>query len=282
MRAPYSFVALALTAVLLTVGAWANDDTPKVKSFTCGPAFRGPGYATVDDFIEHLESRSSPWQDLLMPDDFPEYENADDFRKPLSGKIKVIHRFGNSAIIFVDNKPFRTSPFSAVIFLLERKNHRFHVADFVRKSTGYESYSDVSEPKILKLQPHRFVHFYFTEFLGGRKWDFDTDEFYIVRNERFQKTLTLKNVSAFCSPAAPYREFVQNVDVTASHGRPYFTIERIWSMDGRDDQKHQFTVVFRWNRRTEKFSSSQAGSITLKEPSSWSSEGLPEPPAGRP
>ena len=266
-----------LAAAILDGRSWASDETPKVKSFTCGPAFRRPAYSSVDDFVEHLASRDRPWRELLKPDDTPEFDNADDFGKSLSGKVTVLHRAKDSAIVFVDNKPFRRSPFCAVILLLERKKGRFHVTDFVRRASGYGGYSDVSEPKILNLRPHQFVHFYFTEFLGGRKWDFDTDEFYLVRNGRFQRTLILRNVSAFCSPAAPYREFEQNAEVTEFNGRPRFTIERNWSTDGRDDQKQEFTVTFRWNPHTQKFTSSQAGTITLKQPPSWSSEGLPHP-----
>ncbi len=153
-----------------------------------------------------------------MQDYNTEYENPLQFRRPLSESawsdgVVVVHQTRISAVVFADNKVNRTAPFCAVVFLLAKEGRRFHVVDFIRRATGYESYSALAKPKVLNLHSGGFLHFYFTEFLGGRKWDFDTDEFYIVRHNKLRRTLLLKNVSAFLSPADPYREFTQDADV---------------------------------------------------------------------
>lgn len=276
---------LALGLLISVQDVVASEATPNAKIIKCGLAFTKPGFVSVDAFVESVNLRKGIWGELLMPDDFPEYENPLQFRRPLSESawsdgVVVIHQTRNSAIVFADNKANRTAPFCAVVFLLAKEGRRFHVVDFIRRATGYESYSAIAKPKVLNLQSGGFLHFYFTEFLGGRKWDFDTDEFYIVRHNKFRRTLLLKNVSAYLSPADAYREFTQDADVHVNRGRLLLTVKRSWSMDEKPETQQTLNVAFRWNSRQLQFTSPRAATLMLKEPNSWSGDGLPSPPSG--
>jgi hypothetical protein len=218
-----------------------------------------------------------------MPDDFPSYDKRADFEAPLAQGPQVVHREEKAGLVYAHNKPFRTSPFCSVVFLLVKKGDHFHVADFIRRATGYESYSDTSEPRILPLRPEGSVHFYFTEFLGGRKWDFDTGRFYMVLNNRLRPTLALQNDAAFLSPADPYGEFTQSVEVSVVQGRPTVTVHRSWVKKEGAERKEEFSVEFHWNARRQRFTSRNAVKLLLLEPTeTWTAKGLPQPPPSQP
>jgi len=270
---------LILWAMIPSVESLADGETPRVRKFRRGPVFQRPAFKTIEDFVEAVRMRRYPWMELLTPDDIPSFDNPADFSRPLADGVRVIHQTERMAIVYADNKPSRTAPFSSVIFLLEKKRNRFHVADFIRRATGYDSYSGTGEPKVLKLRPFGFVHFYFSEFRGGRRWGFDSDEFYIVRNRRFYHTLVLKNDGAYLSPAAPYREFFQSAEVGVSEGRLEMAVHRIWGMEDGGDLDQKFSVAFHWNSRTQRFASADAGRLQLKKPGqTWTADGLPKPP----
>ena len=108
---------------------------------------------------------------------------------------------------------------------------------------------------------------------------FDSDGFYIVRKQRLHPTLLLQNDGAYLSPAAPYREFTQTAEIHISQGRPRIDIHRWWGQPDGSDTEQKLSVIFRWNPRTEKFTSPHAGRLSLKEPSSWTADELPRPPA---
>ncbi len=281
MHLPIYLLALALWTTAPSGAVLASERVPKVKTFKCDAVFQRPGFATVEDFMEKVRAREDPWRDLLAPDASAEYDDPAALAGPLSKGLTVVHRSKEFAIVFAENTRFRRSPYADVVFLLWKTGRRFHVVDFIRRSIGYESYSVVAVPKVLKLEPRRFVHFYFVEYFGGRKCGFDTAELWLVGNHKFQRTLLLEDDGAFLSPAHPYREFDQTTEVSVSRGRPLMTVQRTWRMDEQDVQRQNFTVLFRWNARLEKFTSPHAGKIPLKEPDSWSGEGLPTPPRKR-
>jgi hypothetical protein len=278
MNFPTITVLLALSTIVPNMKAWADDETPKVKTFRCGPVFRKPGFRTIDEFVEDVRARNDPWRELLMPDTIPEYFDREKFLAPLSDGMEVIHRSKETALVYAHNRPYGRSPFCSVIFLVEKKGHRFHVTDFIRRSVGYESYSDTEVPKVLKLEPRRFVHFYFAEDLGGRKWGFGTDEFFAVRNHRFQQTLLLKDDDAYLSPVDPYREFSQTAEVSVTRGRPCIRVQRSWTTADGEEPKENFSVLFHWNSHTQKFTSARAGKLQLAKGKLWSAESLPKPP----
>lgn len=279
-RITISLVLRAFAFVLLS-GTAAAQDPSKVKNFPWRSVYQKPGFANVDTFVEKLRHREKPWGELLMPDDLPDYEMPEDFTDPDRTEVTVIYRTKGSAIVFAKNKPHRQAPFSALIFLLTKTGRHFHVTDFIRSATGYESYSDVNVPEMLKLQPREYPHFYFVNYFGGRKWDFGTAEFYLVKDRRFRRTLTLKNVDAYLSPAAPYRDFSQTAKVSVRDGRPLVQIGRQWSFDSGENASEDFSIVFHWNPHSQSFTSTNPRRITLLEPPSWSGEGLPKPPAKR-
>jgi len=274
--------SFALFTILLTANAVASEDAPRIRLIKWGPVFQRPGFASVNDFVEKLRSPKDPWRRLLTPDHVSEYRDDNAAPHPFSKGTEIIYQSGRAAIVFADHKPFRDSPFCSVIFLLAKKRGQFHVADFIRRSAGEESSSTVGEPKILKLKPHGYLHLYFTDSIGGRRWEFDTDEFYIVRDNRFHQTLTLHNDGAYLSPADPYRSFAQAAEVGVSRGRPHIVISRSWVTKDDSEPEQKFSVLFRWNSRSGKFTSPKVTNITLKEPTLWTAEGLPKPPANRP
>ncbi|MEP6668341.1 MAG: hypothetical protein ABJF10_04265 [Chthoniobacter sp.] len=273
---------LSVVLTYLAAHCWCLSARAEVKAdeaVACDLAFRRPGFSTVEDFVDAVQSRGAPWDNLLTPKVDPQFDNPDDFHAALTDHVKVIHRARNFAIVFADNKPGRVSPFCAVVFLLERKERRFHVADFIRRSARYQSYSYIGDPQPVKLRPSGLYHFYFTEYLGGRKWGFDSEEFYVVSGGRFHRTLVLKNVGAYLSPADPYREFTQDVQVSVRQGRPRIAIHRIWTEEGKEDREQSIATVCTWNSQSLRFIGPKVRGFSLKEPEVWSGKGLPKPPA---
>ena len=269
---------LVFLAFLSAATAQDQEPVPKVGAVECGPLFRKPGFASIANFAEAVQAGKAPWGKLLTPDPSPESGSTEAVGAIMPDSVTIMHATEDSAIVFARQKQGRTAPFCVVIFLLEKKGTRFHVTDFIRRSEGYESYADVSQPQILHLQPKDAVHFHFTVYLGGRKWGFDTDEFYMVRSGRFRSTLTLKNVGAYLSPADPYREFSQSADVGVSDGNPRVVIHRSWGIEGGRDRRQEFTVAFQWDAQAERFVSENADRISLREPKLWTGAGLPKPP----
>jgi hypothetical protein len=271
-------LVLSVTGFAGTVFA----DREKLPPRQWEPAFSQPGFATVEGFTDHLQSGAEPWRDLLIPDPAPPGAAAKNGAKEMQVEDAVIvHRSKDAAIVFARNKTNRTAPFCAVVFLLTRTGDRFHVTDFVRRSENSGSYSDVVAPRLLKLDPSFGVHFYFMDLLGGRRWGFDTLEFFAVKGGKLHPTLLLKNVGAYLSPARPYREFFQSAEVAVFRGQPRLMIERIWAMEGEegdDERRQEFAVDFRWDRRAEKFVGPRTEVVSLKEPETWTGEGLPAPP----
>ncbi len=270
-------LALLLPAMIAPAKTEEDQEAPKVETIQWEAAYARPGYASIEAFAESVNSRQQPWGELLMPDAVAEFERPAIAGLPLSetfssGGVFVVRRNQTSAIVFADNKHFRSSPFCAVVFLLSRTGGQFHVTDFIRRSEGYESYSDVAKPTMLKLQPDIFPHLRFTQFLGGRKCEFDTDEFYVVRHNKFQRTLLLKNGGAYFSPADPYREFGQDADIRVKRGKLCVAVRRFWTTDDERKQEQTFTAGFRWNGRLFRFIGPKAGMITCNAP-----ESLPRP-----
>jgi hypothetical protein len=130
---------------------------------------------------------------------------------------------------------------------------------------------------MLRLQPSRYAHFYFQEYLGGRKCGLESDEFFVVKDGRLRRTLFLKNVGAYLSPADPYGEFSQDAEVSVTEGRPRITITRRWVSDS-GEQEQKFSVLFRWDSSTQRFFSPRSRTLVVKEPEPWTAKGLPKPP----
>jgi len=273
-------LAFVLATYALAADETATEPDAPAKSFQCGLRFRRPGFASVDDFVQVVTAREAPWSELLQPDKIPEYDTSNEIVAPGAMEVDVIHRTRRQAIVFAQWKANRTAPFSAVTFLLTKQGSRWHVSDFIRRSTSYESYSELRPPTMLKLRPEEHLHFYFRNYMGGRRLGVDTDEFYMVEGSRFRRTLLLKNDGAYISPADPWREFVQDAQVSAVSGRLRIRVQRTWGLENGEERKQAFTVTFRWDPKRHKFVSPSEGRIFVNEPSAWSSKGLPAPPAG--
>lgn len=256
------------------------DGSPNALRF--GPRFRNPGFASIDDFAHAVQAREVPWDALLEPDKSadPDYDFSKEIVAPGAWQVDVIHHSARSAVVFIRYKPNRTAPFTAVVFLLSRVGKRWHVSDFVRRSASYMSYSDVVTPKLLKLHSGGRLHFYFRNYMGGRKLGVETDEFYMVGGNRLRRTLLLQNDGAYISPADPWREFDQSSEVSAVAGRLRVHAQRTWGLESGEERKQSFTVIFRWDPRRKKFVSTNASRLYVNEPSAWTSKGLPAPPAG--
>jgi hypothetical protein len=258
----------------------AADGLPKAPRF--GPRFQHPGFASIDDFAHAVQAREVPWDALMEPDQSadPDYDFSREIVAPGAWEVQVVHHSTRSAVVFIRYKPNRTAPFSAVVFVLSRSGKRWHVTDFVRRSVSYMSYSDVVSPKLLKLRSGGPLHFYFRNYMGGRKLGVETDEFYMVDGARLRRTLLLQNDDAYISPADPWREFDQNSEVSAVYGHLRVHVQRIWGLENGEDRKQSFTVTFRWDPRRKKFDGADVNRLFVNEPSAWTSKGLPAPPAG--
>lgn len=265
-----------LLATILATSALAADNGAR----RCIPRFHNPSFPTVDRFTEVLQAQERPWSELLEPDKIPEYDASDEIVASWALQVQAVHHSARQAIVFAQYKANRTAPFSALIFLLTKEGRRWHVSDFIRRSVGYGSYSVVKPPTILKLRPSRHLHFYFQNELGGRKLAVETDEFYMVEGSHLRRTLLVKNVGAFISPAEPWREFTQSAEVSAVSGRPRIGIQRTWGLENGEERKQSFAVTFRWDLRGRKFVSPNAGKLSVNEPIAWTSKGLPAPPSG--
>ncbi|HSI14640.1 MAG TPA: hypothetical protein VK961_21490 [Chthoniobacter sp.] len=274
-----------LFGLILGASAFAADTKAarpdaQADSFRYDPRFRTPRFASVDEFVHVVESREAPWDILLQPEKSPDYDASAEVVAPGALEVDVIRHSPAQAIVFAQYKANRTAPFSAVIFLLSQKGDRWHVSDFIRRSVGYGSYSEISRPQMLKLRPTEHLHFYFTDFMGGRKWGVDTDEFYMVEGNRLRRTLLLKNDGAFISPADPWREFSQSAQVSVASGRLHVRVLRTWGLADGEEKKQGLAVTFRWDQRRKKFTSPSVGRLFVNDPKDWTSEGLPPPPAG--
>lgn len=270
--------------LVLGTSAWisraADTETPApAKVLVRGPRFQRPGFPDLDDFVQTVQAREHPWRELLEPDKNSDYNEPEEVVAPGAWEIKTIHSSRRQAIVFVRYKANRRAPFSAVVFLLSKTGHRWHVNDFIRRSVSFGSYSDVRVPKLLRFHPSGHLHFYFTEHLGGRKLGTDADEFYMVDANRLHRTLFLRNDGAYIGPADPWLEFGQDATVSVVNGRLQVRVQRTWRLQSEEERKQTFVVTFRWDSRRKKFASRQANTLSLPEPSAWTAEGLPSPPA---
>ena len=280
MRFRTLLLVLILGTSALAADAKAAGPAAQADAFRNDPRFRNPSFASVDEFVHLVEAREVPWDTLLQPDKSPEYDASAEIVAPGALEVDVVRHSPKQAIVFAQYKANRTAPFSAVIFLLSEKGGRWQVSDFIRRSVGYGSYSEVSLPKTLKLRPTEHLHFYFTDFMGGRKCGVDTDEFYMVDGNRLRRTLLLKNDGAFISPADPWREFSQSAQVSVASGRLHVRVLRIWGLEDGEEKKQGLAVTFRWDPRRKKFTSPSVGRLFVNDPKPWTSKGLPPPPAG--
>jgi len=282
MNVPHFRLAIALLAILLTGSATSEEFAPSAPAVLCDSTYRRPGFASVDDFVGRVSAPTGPWQRLLATVHLPDMGDETQAEHPFSKGVRIIYRSRTTALVFVHRKVFRTSPYCAVIFLLVKRGRQFHVADFIYRATDYESYSDIEVPSLLPLKSRRLLHFHLSEFFGGRRWGFDTDELFVVRHDRLRRTLRLRADGAYLFTPWPYLEFFQGAEVSVANGRPCVTISRSWTSKEGKERKEKFAVVFRWNSSTEKFESTSRRKITIKEPELWSAEGLPTPPPEQP